>query len=103
MDSVVIPVLHTSLSFPFFCLIISLLAVLSPCCCVLAVSSSGKWGYSLAVVRELLTAGASLVMENRLKSVASVAAAHGLSCPVACGITLDQGSNLCPLNWQLDS
>ena len=29
--------------------------------------------------------------------------AHGLSCSVACGILLDQGSNLCPLHWQADS
>ena len=29
--------------------------------------------------------------------------AHGLSCSAACGIFLDQGSNLCPLDWQADS
>ena len=29
--------------------------------------------------------------------------AHGLSCSVACGIFLDQGSNPCPLHWQADS
>ena len=29
--------------------------------------------------------------------------AHGLSCPAACGIFPDQGSNLCPLHWQVDS
>ena len=28
---------------------------------------------------------------------------HGLSCSAACGIFLDQGSNLCPLQWQADS
>ena len=28
---------------------------------------------------------------------------HGLSCSVACGIFLDQGSNPCPLHWQTDS
>ena len=27
----------------------------------------------------------------------------GLSCPAACGIFLDQGLNLCPLDWQADS
>ena len=27
----------------------------------------------------------------------------GLSCPKACGIFLDQGSNPCPLCWQADS
>ena len=34
---------------------------------------------------------------------ASVVAAHGLSCSVACRIFLDQGLNPCPLHWQADS
>ena len=29
--------------------------------------------------------------------------AHGLSCPMAFGIFLDQGSNPCFLHWQVDS
>ena len=29
----------------------------------------------------------------------SVVVVHGLSCPAACGIFLDQGLNLCPLHW----
>ena len=33
----------------------------------------------------------------------SVVVAHGPSCPAACGIFPDQGSNLCPLHWQVDS
>ena len=33
----------------------------------------------------------------------SVVVAHGPSCPVACGIFPDQGSNPCPLHWQADS
>ena len=37
------------------------------------------------------------------RSWASVVVVHGLSCPVACGIFSDQGSNLCPLRWQADS
>ena len=33
--------------------------------------------------------------------VDSVVAAHGLSCPVACGILVpDQGLNPCPLHWK---
>ena len=28
---------------------------------------------------------------------------HGLSCPVACGIFPEQGSNPCLLDWQVDS
>ena len=34
---------------------------------------------------------------------ALVVVAHELSCFVACGIFLDQKSNLCPLHWQADS
>ena len=33
----------------------------------------------------------------------SVIVGHGLSCSTACGIFLDQGLNLCPLHWQVDS
>ena len=37
---------------------------------------------------------ASLIGEHRLQSTGSVVVAHGFSCSVACGIFLDQGSNL---------
>ena len=33
----------------------------------------------------------------------SVAVVQGLSCSTACVISLDKGSNLCPLHWQADS
>ena len=33
----------------------------------------------------------------------SVVVARGHSHPMACGIFLDQGSNLCPLHWQVNS
>ena len=49
--------------------------------------------------------GFSLV-RCRLSScgVGSVVAAHGLSCPTACGILVPlQGSNPCPLHWKADS
>ena len=47
--------------------------------------------------------GLSLVAVCRLLIVvASLVSAHGLSCPTACGIFPDQGSNLCPLPWQAD-
>ena len=38
-----------------------------------------------------------------LNVVASLAVAHGLSCPTACGIFPDQGSHPCPPYWQADS
>ena len=34
------------------------------------------------------------------RSTGSVVVVPGRSCPVACGIFPDQGSNLCPLHWQ---
>ena len=45
---------------------------------------------------------ASLTADLKLQSMGSVVVAHGLSCPEACGIFLDQGSNLCPLHWQAE-
>ena len=33
----------------------------------------------------------------------SVVVAHGLTCSAASGIFLDKGSNLCPLQWQMNS
>ena len=38
-----------------------------------------------------------------LLSRASVAVAHEFRCPTVGGIVLDQGSNTCPLHWQVDS
>ena len=55
------------------------------------------------MVLGLLMAVASLVSAQTLGAQASVVVAHGLSCPVAYGIFLDQGWNLCPLRWQVDS
>ena len=44
-----------------------------------------------------------LLRSTGSRRVGSVVVARGLSCSVACGIFLDQGSNLCPLPWQADS
>ena len=41
--------------------------------------------------------------KQALESLGSVAEAHGLSCPGACGIFSDQGSNPCLLHWQAGS
>ena len=50
-------------------------------------------------------AQASLVAACRLTaaSLVAVIVVHGLSYSSAWGITLIQGSNLCPLHWQEDS
>ena len=57
----------------------------------------------LAVLSLHCFAGFSLEWLLFLGSTGSVAVAHGLSCPVACEIIPDQGSNLGPLHWQADS
>ena len=71
-------------------------------------------GFSPVVERGLLCCGAwashwvaFLVAEHGLEvhrlqwlqHLGSAVVAHGLSCSVACGIFLDQGSNLCSLHW----
>ena len=53
---------------------------------------------SVAAVCELSTYGS-----EALEWGGSVVVGHGLSCCVACGILLNQESNLCPLHWQADS
>ena len=47
--------------------------------------------------------GGSVVVAPRLESAGSVVVAQGLSCSMACGIFLDQGSNLCLLHYWSDS
>ena len=86
-------------------------AVLGLQCCARAFSSCKSRTYSLVVVHGLLFAVASLVAEYRLwvcrlqclQHMGSVAVAHGLICPITCGVFPDQGSNPCPLHWQVDS
>ena len=61
-------------------------------------------GYTLAVVASLVvkhwfeSARVSIAAACGLQSTDSRAMVHRLSCPEACGIFLDQGSNLCPLH-----
>ena len=63
-----------------------------------------------AVGRGLLTVLASPVSEHRLSAhglqrlqlMGSGVVALGLSLPMACGIFPDQGSDTCPLHWQVD-
>ena len=70
-------------------------------CRLSLVSASGD--YSLVAIHGLPIVVASLVAGHRLSGTqASVVAAHKLSSAV-CGIIPDQGSNICPLNWQADS
>ena len=68
------------------------------CCRAWALSTRA----SVVVAHGLQSAG-SVVVACGLQSAGSVVVVHGLSCSVACGIFLDQGSNPCPLHWQVDS
>ena len=82
------------------------LALLGLCCCT---------GFSLAAMLGFLIAVASFVERGLsrasglqqfsvpgLQSTASIVVMHGLSCSIAYGIFLEQGSNLCLLHWQVD-
>ena len=75
----------------------------------LAVASVGYYsslwcaGFSLRWLLLLWSTGSRHVGFSSCGAWASIVAAHGLSCSVACGIFLDQVSNLCPLHWQVDS
>ena len=59
-------------------------------------------GLQAGGLQQLRHAG-SVVVARRLQSSGSVIVAHELSCSMACGIFLDQGSNPCPLHGQADS
>ena len=66
-------------------------AVLSLHCCTWLSLVAAIASYCLAAMHRLLIAVASLV------------AVHRRSCSVAYEIFLNQGLNLCPLHWQVDS
>ena len=70
------------------------------------------WGLSLVAASgghsSSRCAGLSLSRPLLLRSTGSrrtgsAVVAHGPSCSAACGIFPDQGSNPCPLHWQVDS
>ena len=87
------------------------LAAVGLCCCVWAFSSCSKqrllsscaaWtscsgGFSCCRAQALES------LFQQLQHAGSVVVVCGLSCPLACGIFPDQGQNLCPLHWQVDS
>ena len=77
------------------------LAALGLGCCKWAFSGCSEWA-SLAVV-SLVAELSSRVLPSVVTAQDSVVVVYQLSCPAACGIFLDQGSNPCPLHWQADS
>ena len=81
------------------------LAELSLCCCVQAFSTCSEWGLLSVGLWGLLLAVSvfSCCRAQVLGFWALLVVEHGLSCSAACGIFLDQGLNLCPLHWQVDS
>ena len=60
-------------------------------------------GYSPAAVQVLLIVVVSLVGNTGSGCAGSVVMVHGLTYPAACGICPNQGLNLCPLHWKVDS
>ena len=66
------------------------------CCCRRPFSSCGKQGYSSCRARVPHCSGFSGCAAQSLECWPSTRS-NGLSCPTACGILLDQGSN--PPHW----
>ena len=74
-------------------------------------SGCSKWGLLFVTTRKLLITMASLVAEQKhrgfsscaLNCGGSVVVVHGFSCHIASGIFPEQGLNLYPLHWQVDS
>ena len=96
-----------------FDFLFGILAAVGLLCCSHVLS--WRAGAALTAVNVLLVAVASLVREHglwagglqssrsRAQSTGSVVGVPGLSCPVACGVFLDQRSNARLLHWQADS
>ena len=87
----------------FFFFFTLFLAVLGLHCCVRAFSNGGAQGlYSSLQCPGFLFRGL-LGGAQALGVQASVAVVCGFGSCMAGGIFLDQGSNPCPLHWQVDS
>ena len=98
---------HTRVCFIFGCARSSLLRGLVPSCgkrrLLSSCGASHCGGFSCCGARALGLAG-FVIAAHGLYSTGSVVAEHRLSCSVACGIFLDQGSNPClSCIWQADS
>ena len=78
------------------------LAVLGLGCSAQAFSSVGEQP-AICGPRASHFGGISCCGEGALGHAGLVAVAHRLSCPEACGIFPDQGSNPGLLHWQMDS
>ena len=83
---------------PIIHLFIIILAVLGLHCCVRVLSICGQWGLLSGWGAGAADGGGFLALKRRLSSCG-----HRLSCSEARGIFLNQGLNLCLLDWQVDS
>ena len=80
------------------------LAALGLCCCTQAFSSCREEGLlSSCGAGASHCSGFSRCDARALDAWASVVVAHGLSCPMACGIFPDQGLNPYPLHYKAES
>ena len=89
------------IDIPFKFYLFVFMAPLGLCCCMRAFSRCGEWGYS-----SLWCTGFSLGWLLPLWSTGSGPcrlSSCRLSFSVACGIFSDQGSNVCPFHWQVNS
>ena len=78
-----------------------LFGVLSLPCCEWAFSSCREQGLLSSCGTRAPHCGGCSCCSDRALGLRLFLVRHGLSCPAACGIFLDQGSNLCPLHWQV--
>ena len=79
------------------------MALLALHCCTQAFFCCSKWGLLCSCTWASHCGAFSCYSLWALEFVGSVVALHGLSFSTLCGIFLDQGSNLYPLFWQVDS
>ena len=86
------------------------LAVLGLCCCVQAFSSCGQQGLLSSCYLQAsrcggFSCGAQALGSTGFRSCSMwiLVVTHGLSCSMACGVSLDQRLDLCPVHWQADS
>ena len=77
----------------FVCLWLHWVFVCAPTFC-----SCSSWSLLFVLLCGLLITVASV--EHGLYTTGFSSSANRLSCFLACGVFLDQGSNLCPLHWQ---
>ena len=82
---------------------IILLVVPGHCCSAQTFSSCARQSCSSSLYVAFSLPWLLLLQSTGSRAHGLSTVAHRCSCSVACGIFLDQGSNLCHLHWQSDS